>query len=459
MALASAIAFMLFSAALGHGVELGGGNDTSYEVELPPWSFGGGIILVIFWAFLCSIPCVCCFWAFFQGDVCDICRPCTFKLVPRPFFSEEQIMHLVPTSMPSAFPLDFREAFSDSREAFPDPMAMLSGEVNAEVVFALALPVATFAATGLAASAGGAFLGAGGAAIAAERSSYVLMTSAGLRTFFRDLELSRKWRLVAEKPIQTLPETLMSDMKKCPSSPFLLTKLEIIDAISDGAAITAVLVLEMTDPQFTGRLLFAWSQGGWASQQVALGLKAMNLSGCMAASFVGAIIGQWGAANIQSGPAIDFPQGTSPILRADMAGLGALGNEDQGSAEAQDDKNIVLHASRIMGEGLQQLLWQSCGLMAMGTGLLQNPVMLLSLVLTVGTTAKKGLYLTLLVRSEHPTVKLFGGCFGIPILVVTFYVAVRLVMTELCPQHSWGFNISPFEGCVEFPPELQRQGE
>jgi len=102
-----------------------------------------------------------------------------------------------------------------------------------------------------------------------------------------------------------------------------LTKFEIIDAVSDGAAITAILVLETTDPQFTDRLLFAWSQAGWAPQQVALGIKAMNLSGCMAVSLVGAIFAQWVAASISSSgqklPAIAFG--------ADMAGLDAMGKE------------------------------------------------------------------------------------------------------------------------------------
>jgi len=156
---------MFSSAALAHGGDPGGPNDTmatSYGVELPPWSFVGVVILLLFWAILCCVPCVCGLGG--AGSLCMLCSPCSFKLVPQLVLPTEPMTQFVPTS--------------ETERGAKD---IISREINAEAVFALALPMVTLAVTGLAASVGGAFLGAGGATSAAQDASYVVMTGAGLR--------------------------------------------------------------------------------------------------------------------------------------------------------------------------------------------------------------------------------------------------------------------------------------
>ena len=170
----------------------------------------------------------------------------------------------------------------------------------------------------------------------------------------------------------------MDDLRnKFPASPFTLSKLELVDAVSDGAALTAVWLLE-ADPVFKGRLLYAWSRGGPIAQGMAVGIEAIGLSGSMALSLVAAFLAQWGLAS------------RAHSIRADFAGLGATSEVLLGSKDPLD-KAFLLNVARVLAEGLPQLAWQTSALMAEGCDLLDSPVLLISLVLTLATTVKKGL--------------------------------------------------------------------
>jgi hypothetical protein len=172
-----------------------------------------------------------------------------------------------------------------------------------------------------------------------------------------------------------------------------MSKLELVDAASDGAAWTAVQIMEGTNQKFTPRLVYAWTQGGWASQQMAAGIDALGFPGCVALSLGGALLSQWAAASTsidrraRANASFDSQHG----VRAEMAGLGAVAEAITPKGETQDGKSLTLHAARVLGEGLPQLVWQGSGLMASGEALSKSPVLAGSLALTLGTTIKKGI--------------------------------------------------------------------
>jgi hypothetical protein len=104
-------------------------------------------------------------------------------------------------------------------------------------------------------------------------------------------------------------------MKKSPGCPLLLSKLEVVDAVGDGAAVVSVWLRERGDAAFAYRLFRGYHDAPGPSPALALGIHAVGLSGCMALSLAGAGLAQWGP-----------PQGElnaqTRRVRAELAGLG-----------------------------------------------------------------------------------------------------------------------------------------
>eukprot|EP00747_Dinoflagellata_sp_TGD_P180003 gnl/TRDRNA2_/TRDRNA2_31739_c0_seq1.p1 gnl/TRDRNA2_/TRDRNA2_31739_c0~~gnl/TRDRNA2_/TRDRNA2_31739_c0_seq1.p1 ORF type:complete len:423 (-),score=56.49 gnl/TRDRNA2_/TRDRNA2_31739_c0_seq1:63-1160(-) len=311
-------------------------------------------------------------------------------------------------------------------------------ELKGEVILALALPFITGVGTGLSAAAGGP--------AAAKATSYIFIATSCARALVRDLELTRRLILSKKRPPPSVCVVIQEDLKKLPTSPLTMTKLEVLDAVSDGAAWTTVRLHEANDPLFVPRLIYAYSHSGWLTAQLAVGMQTLGLSGCMMLSLLGALLAQSAAVKIR------HREGGQIMLasaQADMAGLGALG-EALGDALTEDlrgSKAFGLIVSRVVCESLPQLLWQSSAIMAMDKSLLENPVLLLSLTLTLITTAQKGVDTVKVALQDAKPLLVWGAI----ILLATLYFATKLAMAQICPSHSWNLAFPPMRGCIEFP--------
>ena len=104
--------------------------------------------------------------------------------------------------------------------------------------------------------------------------------------------------------------------------------------------------------------------------------------------------------------------------------------------------------SRTLAEGLPQLLLQGSLLMASGNGLLSQPLLLASLILSIVTSSKKSWEVTGAfaewVRERglpNGVAWVVVGGLGLCILslwALLAFVALRIAMMQLCPCHSWG---------------------
>lgn len=243
------------------------------------------------------------------------------------------------------------------------------------------------------------------------------------------------------------------------ASSLTMSKLEIIDAVSDGAAWTAVRIQE-TQPEFTTRLLHSWANGGWLAQHMAIGIETIGLSGCKLLSLCGATAAQALSAHaLEGGPPSIKIEG-----HADLAGLGQVvskASSSQGSSShGEFGKAFLVIMGRVVYEALLQLFWQTSAIMAAGNSIIDSPVLVTSLVLSLASTAKKGidLFWTVVEEGRRNPPRYIGGWIGagviatpiVIILAAVWWFTTKLVMAQRCPSHSWNTAFPPRRGCVEF---------
>jgi hypothetical protein len=309
------------------------------------------------------------------------------------------------------------------QKSFKVPVDIVS-ELKGEAIFALAMPLCSAVCIITIASVTSSFSDLSGGKTTAEWSSFILMAVLSCRALLRDVELLQRYRLTKRWPTGSLAASLKVDLRKIPTSPLLMSKLEVADAISNGAALAATQLLEK-DPTFRQRLLFTCSQTGLAA-----GLDILGLSGFMALSLTGALLAGWAVVSMQVN-----------LKLAGMAGLGAA--EREWGNECDDDVSLFyIYNTHILFQSIPQLIWQTSGLMAKSDSLLSSPILLSSLALTLVTITKQGL--TILGLQLRKVVRRSASC---GILSVAIYFALRVAMIEICPSHACNLSL----GCIEFP--------
>ena len=114
-----------------------------------------------------------------------------------------------------------------------------------------------------------------------------LKVSVCQRTRLDELRISCSLERAPGQEPRSLFAVVWGDLKKFPGCPFLPSKFEVVDAVSDGAALVSVWLRERGDPAFAYRLFRAYRDAPGFSPALALGIHAVGLSGCMALSLAG----------------------------------------------------------------------------------------------------------------------------------------------------------------------------
>ena len=116
--------------------------------------------------------------------------------------------------------------------------------------------------------------------------------------------------------------------------------------------------------------------------------------------------------------------------------------------EAKWFRALLVGVARVLGESLPQLILQTSVLAAQGQSLAEQPLLLGSTLLSLGTAAKKVVGMTLLagkgIRGDPCFVILVIAPFLAALWGLIFYAAAKLYFLEACPSRQWGLST----GCV-----------
>lgn len=307
----------------------------------------------------------------------------------------------------------------------------LSQLVQGEALLALALP---WLAAGLSAAAWRL-----GGPLAARASAYALAAAAVLRSLGLDAELLSEYKAQGHAVHQLLWKDVTVDFRHF--FPYTVSKLELLDAITDGLSLVVTAHLEGR-ADFRARLASEWEHGGGASRFLAPGVEAIGLTGLMAVALAGATLAQL-AACIGAGS-------RNRRVPADVAGLGALAE-----AQQQEHEGTILlkHGARVMGEALPQMLLQLSALGAAKTALLEQPTLLTSLTIGIALLAKKGVDLCKVVMGAVKEADLLITivCLipAIAVLTSAAYFTLKIVMLGVCAEHAWTLAWPPVAGCLQ----------
>ena len=135
-----------------------------------------------------------------------------------------------------------------------------------------------------------------------------------------------------------------------------------------------------------------------------------------------------------------------------VAGLGGMGGlaeaalAEAGGQAARDDAKGILGVARLLAENGPQLVLQTSLLMAKGESLLEQPALLVSVALSLGSGVKKALELTMTARRE-PAGWMVAWTLVFSAFIWAFlaYVVAKLYFLEVCPSREWGLTT----GCVD----------
>lgn len=232
----------------------------------------------------------------------------------------------------------------------------------------------------------------------------------------------------------------------------VLALLEVADAVSDGFTTSAMLFLdEEQKARFAAS--FSESPGFVRGPAVFLGLAGFGLLALCLATFV-----QLGM--VAQAHRLDADD---KITLANFAGLVPPEElyveavEESLDGTGPDGAAIRSNFGRVVAEGLVQMLLQSALLMAVGEGLTSQPLLLLSLVLSLVTSVRKGLEVNRAVayglKSEAAhgracSVICLGAVLTVPpalaMLGLPLLCGTRIAFLQACPCHSWGVTT----GCL-----------
>jgi len=223
--------------------------------------------------------------------------------------------------------------------------------------------------------------------------------------------------------------------------PFVSSKVEAIDAASDGLAIVAVGLLQQ-DPVWRARFQLAWA----STPVVGPGVIATGLPALMAISL-------FAASAVQLGVAVNFGYCAAVrcFVRSELAGLGAVAKRFKAAADVRDSAFVAL--GRVVFEAAVQIALQGSAVMASGKGLAAQPLLLASLLLSTFLGLMKVLGLLKAAWQGNTTVDgrcgfifaaMSGGLF-------ILWGVGRVLLSECCTSKMFNFGDL---GCVEMPQGL-----
>jgi len=409
-------------------------NGTEHEAALGlqtpawgVWTLGAGIMAV---QITVCLPCVCC------GVLRDNARRADQKKHGDEIRQTHDQAEMAETMMTS-------DASDDAKD---DPAVMALEDVRKQVKTQLQCVLAF---PWLCALVLGAVIVCRGEGASTYTSWAIFLLAVGF-SMFLEITLLKKIQLDPTKTgCELMCDLIWDDLWNFPTSPFIMSKLELVDAASDGAALAAIAYKEATSAVFHARVVYAWANGGAISRALLPVVGVCGVTGFLALSLLSATMTQH--ALMQLG------EDDGGTLEADLAGLGALAeaherrkqsrgfsgeNKEEASIRRSDPNRIMLATvARILGERLLQVFWQTSALMATGQSLREQPMLLASLVISIGTMMKKAFDF---LRFACPLV-------GVVMLFPLLFCATRIAMTDLCPEHAWNFAWPPMSGCVDFP--------
>lgn len=226
--------------------------------------------------------------------------------------------------------------------------------------------------------------------------------------------------------------------------PFITSKLEALDATSDGVAIVAVALLER-DPIWQARLHLSLSSVPIFREFIAYaGMHALMGYVLLAASLV-----QLGMSLLED--RWDF---VVAHHRADLAGLGAtlqrVKKYTDPSCQMFRHMRFMVHFGRVTYESAFQLAAQASCVIASGNGLLAQPILFFSILLTTGLGLQKTMEMVKHATQEDSCTKervMFISAATITGSVFIWMICCVL-LSESCPSKMW------YVTCVEVPDDL-----
>lgn len=254
-------------------------------------------------------------------------------------------------------------------------------------------------------------------------------------------------------PLAQVQRLICEDLRgiPCGRAPvFLLTKLEVLDALSDGLTCASALYITVHE-----RVRFEQSFAQSASF-IRCTVAFLGLPGLMFVAVLVAIVSQLGTL---LGAAVSAPHDTGLATAArDFAGFSPVARVTRRPEGPDVDPGALLSSlARTLCEGIPQILLQSSLLMVVGQSLLEEPLLLTSLALSLLTSLRKVLETTRTVAFALAKIGpemcqrgdfFFLAIWGlIPILALWLLLALavwRTTMLQLCPCHMWGIST----GCM-----------
>lgn len=222
---------------------------------------------------------------------------------------------------------------------------------------------------------------------------------------------------------------------------FLLSKLELLDAQSDGLTTAAAFFL---DSAAQARFTASFASNG---PLVHTAISALGLPGLMLLCLLLAVFTQCGALVMsQLGPR---PGDEVPC---EFAGFSISPSKLKADAmEATIFRCLLSALARTLCEGIPQILLQGSMLMAVGQSLLQQPLLVISLALSLFTSCRKALEVTgsiAEIGKDACKRGTTGDTFILAVLAVSvaalwlllLLAAWRTAMLQLCPCHVWGIT-------------------
>lgn len=221
---------------------------------------------------------------------------------------------------------------------------------------------------------------------------------------------------------------------------FLLSKLDVQDAVGDGLAVAAAASLPMSAHQ-----RFVDSFAHLPSLQWAV--DTLGLAGVVALALAYAT---W----LQAMLVILAGSGTKGgrSVMAEMAGMGALarGILVRGDEADSAARVFVLAITRVLAEAAPQALSQTSLLMAAGESILLQPVVLASVIMSLGVMLiqiEEAVRGACLIEKGMDALFFRLGAIGLVMLIlgIATYCGLKLYMTESCVSRLWGIS----SGCIQ----------
>ena len=194
------------------------------------------------------------------------------------------------------------------------------------------------------------------------------------------------------------------------------------------------------------RFVGAWSTGACAAVWWHV-IDFLGLGGLAALTLAYASL-------VQGGIALGVGANAIRGAQDDMAGVASLGGmgglteavlaETEGGV--RDGAKAVLGMARLLAENGPQLVLQTSLLMARGESLLGQPVLLVSVALSLVSGVKKARELTMAgMREPNWFGVVLGLLFSACVWAFLAYAVAKLYFLEVCPSREWGLTT----GCVD----------